>query len=80
MAASDWDTVQDGTVELYPMVDWRIASMGLVVGLRLSTAHLQDGQPQVQHLQVGMPPDEARRFAEAICLAAKRIEDSLGKA
>jgi hypothetical protein len=79
MATEDWELTPEGMVKLAPVTDWRIASMGLVAGLRLSTAHLKEGQPVVLHLQIGLPPDEARRLGEALCLAADCIEGRTGE-
>ena len=78
MAEQDWDLTAEGMITLVPVIDWHIANMGLVTGVRLSTAHLQDGQPQVRHIQFGLPPDEAKRLGQALCLAADRISDSRG--
>lgn len=76
MAIEDWAVSDNGNVELAPVVDWTVARMGLVIGFRLSTAHLVDqhGTIELLTMQSGMQPEQAREFGQALCRLADRLD------
>ncbi|MFA5965297.1 MAG: hypothetical protein WC804_14875 [Sphingomonas sp.] len=76
MAIEDWAVSDNGKVQLAPVVDWTAARMGLVIGFRLSTAHLVDQHGSIELLttQSGMRPEQAREFGQALCRLADQID------
>ena len=79
MALSEWDYLPDGSVQLLPLVDARVAKTPLHVLLRLQFAHLPEGsdQPEAQSLQLGATPAQAQQLVEAIQEAIRRIDDEV---
>ncbi len=83
MAIEDWKLLQDGTLDLVPLLDARVAKTPLQVLLRLQVARQPEGQaqPMVEYHQLGTTPAQARQLAEAILEAVRRIdEETLGRA
>lgn len=79
MAVSDWDLLEDGSLQLWPMLDARVAKTPLQVLLRLQFALLPEGQktPEVQTLQLGMTPGQALQLVEAIQTAVRKIDEEV---
>ena len=69
----DWKLNEAGDILLHPLVGTRVATNPLLVLCQLRYAHLVDGQPQVAVVQLGLPPEQARQFAQDLAAAANQL-------